>query len=201
MASRNLLYLIILLSIAFGVSSTEDPRSPLPPPNYHKAHHCCEEPNILERPCRTKTLFNCSNGAFILDPWIEPLDEFVIGDDGSLESLTGEEFGTRDSYCVSRYEPLANESRYVAKVCFASVASASYNNALFTVKGSLALFSVIFLIITLYVYNVIVMRDTQDRVVRIALYCLLAFFLLLGSTQLFTEALMATNTCTVVGKC
>lgn len=190
---------VLLLPTADWVVQSEDvSASTSPPANYDKAQHCCAEPNILERPCRTKTLFNCTHGSYILDPWIEPADAFDITTDGGLEFVGGDLPTDDNNYCISRYGREPNETRFVALVCFAE--SDSFQSTLFTAKGSLALVSVIFLAITIYVYNVIVMRDTQDRVVRIALICLLAFFLLLGTMQLLSGLLIQLRLCTLIGE-
>lgn len=172
-----------------------------PPPNYQLANQCCNDPNILERPCRAGSIFNCTHGSYLLDPFQDPLDAFTIGGDGSL-SLNSETLPyPKGEYCLSVSEsPLHNESHYVARVCFWEAENVRYAQTMFTLKGTLALISVVFLGLTVYVYNVIVMRDTQDRVTRIAIICLLAFFLCIGATQLFSEVLLVTHTCSVMGE-
>lgn len=190
--------LLLLLCVHPSCISTAD--VPTPPDNYHLAQHCCGEPNILERPCRTETLFNCSHGSYIVDPWQDANDKFTITVEGKLimtiEALTYDHTG----YCIARYEPQANESRYVARVCFTDAANVEYSQSMFTLKGTLAMVSVFFLGVTLYVYNMIVMRDTQDRVVRITIICLLFFFLSMGATQLFSDVLVISSMCTVMGE-
>lgn len=184
-----------------GLASEAQPPPPPPPPNYELATQCCNTPNILERPCRAGSLFDCTHGSYLLDPAQDPLDAFTIGSDGSLSLNTDTLPYQKNEYCLSRLESaFANESHYVARVCFLDSDHAKFAQTLFTLKGTLALISVVFLGLTVYVYNVIVMRDTQDRVTRIAIICLLAFFLCIGATQLFTEVLLATHTCSIMGE-
>lgn len=68
----------------------------------------------------------------------------------------------------------------MAMACFVE----SKQKSMFLLKGLLSLFSVLFILATLYVYYLIVdLRETTDKATCIALGCLLVFLLLLGVMQ------------------
>lgn len=82
-------------------------------------------------------------------------------------------------------------------VCFNGDAYASSLTFFFS-KGIMMLVSVLFLAFTLYIYYLIPdLRETQDRVTSIAVFCLMMFMLMLGLVQLRTT-ITETTMCTVI---
>lgn len=192
---RGTILLLCILSVQ--LVSSADPQATTTYVNYQNAHRCCAEPNILDKSCRNSSTLICSS--YLLDPEIDPIDLFNVTDEGVLIPFQDHHLPVQyDEYCVA-YSP-RNQSAYVARICFAYERSLEYSQSMFTLKGTMALVSVFFIVITLYVYHVIVMRDTQDRVVRYALYCLLGFFLFLGATQMLSDLLDRLGFCTLVGE-
>lgn len=164
---------------------SSEPSSPSQIVNLDLAPICCPGPNILDEDCKNTTLLVCRHGSYIMDPLTDPEDTFQIMEDGRIIFKTGGLVVDKDMYCVGEMTWEENEAKHlVARVCFEDP---NVKAALFTLKGTLAFISVIFLSVTIYVYHTIMMRDTQDRVVRISLIVLLFLFLSLGATQLFSD--------------
>lgn len=187
------------LTILFIISLVIRQSSGKPPTlrdNLELAQRCCPDSDLLLRNCTGG--LKCEHGAYIIDPDSDPNDEFHIFADGRMMVFT--EVIAHDQYCIGRLDrdDDEDENKFVAKVCFSQPEASKLS--LFTLKGILSLISVLFLGLTIYVYNLIVMRDTQDRVVRIALVCLLVFYLGLGMIQCFPSVLGPTFLCSLTGE-
>lgn len=159
--------------------------------NLQNAQQCCKDTKELRRDC--DHALKCHHGSFILDPQLEASDNFHLLSDGSL--VAGDTETPRDEFCIGL---LSNGTamRTVAQVCFPDYEE---TRSQFTLKGIMSLTSMVFLAITVYVYTLIEMRDTQDKVVKVALICLLSFYLGLGSIQLFPEIFGIPFLCTLIG--
>lgn len=192
------LTILFIVSIVLFIRQSSGELTTLPKSHYELAQRCCPNSDLLLRNCTGG--MKCEHGAYIIDPDADPNDEFLILADGRMFVFT--EIIAHEQYCIGRLdrdsEDDQEENKFVAKVCFSPPETAKM--ALYTFKGILSLISVVFLGITIYVYNLIVMRDTQDRVVRIALICLLVFYLGLGTIQCFPTVLGPTFLCSLTGE-
>lgn len=198
---KTVAYLICLCAIittTLALSKEEQlitRKTIIPLPNTQHALQCCSGMDLLHPECRKTDVLNCEHGSYLLDPYVEAMDEFTILEDGSMD-LKNAPLTPRSIYCIGTLDLNDTLSRYVARVCFEH----QDEQSMITFKGFLSLISVAFLGVTLYVYNQIVMRDTQDRVVRIAVACLMGFFLVLGAVQVMSDLLMYFKICAVSGE-
>lgn len=187
------LWLTILATVIDPNTATD---YSIKPDNYKLAQPCCAGDNVYQRACRNASLLHCEQGRYLIDPMMMADEDFTITADGELVLQDDDHAIEKGEYCVTFYAPTANESRYVAFACFDEAESMS----LFYLKGTLALISVFAIALTLYVYKLIRLRDTQDRVTVISLVCLLFFFLTLGITQLMPHNEYSALVCVPIGK-
>lgn len=170
------------------------------PKNYDKGLACCSGDNVFPRSCpnRTETSLKCEK--YMIDPFMIPEDDFEVTEDGELSIHESDVVIEKGEFCVTYYEPIKNESRYVAFACFTADDNVS-SYAVFFMRGLLTLTSVCFIVLTLYVYRVIRSKDTQDRVTCYCLGCLAFFFLFLGCVQIFApEYMVSSNMCVPLGE-
>lgn len=190
--------IVIFLAIVEGLAI--NPNTPVPPKNLQLATKCCPEPNILQQSeaCPRSVNLNCSFGQYMIDPYRSATDAFDIEEDGTLNVDNGSYQIPKAEYCIGLRSPSPGDLRYVALSCFED---SDIQKSKFDLMGSFIFISVIFIGLTLYVYRLIVLRDTQDLVTKYALICLFIFFLTLGLVQFFTELLIPISACTILGKC
>ncbi|KAJ6639546.1 G-protein coupled receptor Mth2 [Pseudolycoriella hygida] len=165
---------------------------------------CCGYENIMrDRFCdhngvmSGSILLECENGKYLLDPAEGPTDNFTVLENGELEIISSRKSTIPvDEYCITNFVSAGgNETRRVAVVCFGDHASQA--SIMFMIKGTLALTSVFFLLLTLYVYWIIPdLRETQDKVTCVTLICLMTFMLVLGIIQIAEpEKMLKTIVC------
>uniref|UniRef100_A0A336LVQ9 CSON002509 protein n=1 Tax=Culicoides sonorensis TaxID=179676 RepID=A0A336LVQ9_CULSO len=168
-----LLLLVVNLSISFGFEET-----------------CCRNNtqfDEIKNNCKdhvTQTTYpvqlNCPK--YMLDPEKEPEDEFTVIGDGSL--IVGDTRFEKEEFCLTKIRSPDNSLHDVAFVCHAEVEHGGKDRFWIPIKICLISLSVIFLLLTLYIYYIIPeLRQTEDKVTCIALFCLTIFMALLGVVQ------------------
>ncbi|XP_037029890.1 G-protein coupled receptor Mth2-like [Bradysia coprophila] len=181
MCFRFMYAIEIVISIAIVARLAEANQHPPP---------CCGQQNILkDRSCnynglKGQILLDCENGKYLLDPSDNKLDTYHILENGYLQMNSSSPPVPIDAYCITNYLGNgSNETREVALVCFGQHVKTA--PIMFMVKGTMALISVFFLLLTLYVYWIIPdLRETQDKVTCVTLICLMIFMLVLGIIQI-----------------
>lgn len=107
----------------------------------------------------------CENGRYILDPSDSEMDQFEVNDDGWLKFIANDHRIPPGEFCTSEMvvqNHLNVTTTPIALICFEPAEQSYYS--MFIFKGCLALISVVFLIVTLYVYWLIPeLRETQVR--------------------------------------
>lgn len=103
-------------------------------------------------------------------------------------------------YCIgNHFDNETEEIDEITLICFDEEQMAAENFKFF-MKGILIMVSVIFLLITLYVYWLLPeLRETQDKVTIGALICLTIFMFCLGLLQIVTPLIHVNSYCLLLG--
>jgi len=127
-------------------------------------------------------LMDCPMGAYMLNELENEEDSYYIDTFGTLYTNEGSLKLTRDQYCIAKHTDEDNVTVNIAMVCFEE--NPAYQSVWLPVKTLLISISVSFLVLTLYIYWVIPeLRQTEDKVTCIAIFCLFSFLVLLGLLQ------------------
>ncbi|EEB18426.1 class B secretin-like G-protein coupled receptor GPRmth4, putative [Pediculus humanus corporis] len=166
---------------------------------------CCPENSYLinnSNICsdnKTRYDLHCETGALLLDPNDgDDDDKFTIESNGSLIIFNGEE-RNQDEFCVGKIlkNDSSTSSNFVALVCFRendyNSSSSEDSNFISILLRLFMIISILFLLITLYIYAILPnLRDLQGKCVIAFICCLVSSYVTLFVIQTFPNSTQTT---------